>query len=199
MSRRARGYTVIEVMIAVTLITLGVSGVVALQKVTTVANRDAQSLAIANQIARTWLDRLRTDAVAWNLPSPSNPTGKDIDSDTQWLKMVDGAAGWFQPAYVEGWGGPAFDQFGTDVSNTEDPPKYCTHIRLQWLYGPPDIHPPPNLLRAEIRVFWLRDGVALPEGMSGICDPSADPDQLGALTDTFHFVYATSAIKQNAH
>lgn len=199
MSRATRGYTVVEVMIALTLITLGVSGVVALQKVTTVANRDAHSLAVANQIARTWLDRLRTDAVSWNLPSPSNPTGQDINTDTQWLKFIDSGAIWFQPAFVDNWGGPAFDQYGTDVSNTEEPAKYCTHVRLQWIYGPPSVHPPPNLIRAEVRVFWLRDGAALPEGMSGICDPAADPDDIGTATETFHFVYATSAIKQNAH
>jgi len=200
MSRSTRGYTILEVMIALTLITLGVSGVVAMQKVTSVANRDARRLAIANQIARTWLDRLRTDAVAWNLPSPSLPSGDDLATDTVWLKQLDSTTEWFQPEYVEDWGGAEFDQHGTDVSHTPDiPATYCTNVRLQWIYGPPAIQPPPYLLRAEVRVFWLREGVGLPDGITSFCDPAADPSVIGAATENFHFVYATSAIKQNAH
>lgn len=199
---RARGYTMLEVMIALTLVTVGVSGVVAMQKVTTVANRDARSLAIANQIARTWLDRLRTDSVSWNFPSPSMPGGDDLATDTIWLRNV-GTAGWFQPethSPVDGIsrGGALFDMHGTDISDLEEPePFFCTHLRLEWLYGPPPA-PPPYLIRAEVRVFWLRDGGSgLPEGMTSVCDPTNDPLAVGAATDSFHFVYATSAIKQN--
>lgn len=200
MSRASRGYTILEVMIALTLITLGVSGVVAMQKVTTVANRDARNLAVANQIARTWLDRLRTDAVAWNLPSPTVPGGNDLTTDTLWLKQIDGAMTWFQPETVTDWGGAAFDMNGTDVSEIEDAvPMYCTNVRLQWIYGPPTSEPPPYLIRAEVRVFWLREGAGLPDGVSSICDSAADPNVIGAATENFHFVYATSAIKQNPH
>ena len=204
MKRPARGYTIVEVMIALTLITLGVSGVVAMQKVTTVANRDARNLAVANQIARTWLDRLRTDAVAWNLPSPTSPTGNDIASDTRWLKQIeDSPMAWFQPETIPDWGGPAFDMNGTDVSESDDAaPMYCTNVRLQWIYGPPAVAPPPYLIRAEVRVFWLREGAGLPDGMDSFCDPSSnenEDDVIGTATDRFHFVYATSAIKQNPH
>lgn len=195
-SRRA--YTILEVMIALTLITVGVSGVVAMQKVTTVANRDARNLATANQIARTWLDRLRTEAVAWNIPGPSMPNGSDLALDTTWLQQVDNAAGWFQPEIVANVGGPAFDMHGTDISEEGDEPTYCTNIRLQWLYGPPGIAPPPYLIRAEVRVFWLREGGGgLLGGMDSLCDPAADTNAIGAATENFHFVYATSAIKQN--
>lgn len=194
MSQRCRrGYTILEVMIALTLITVGVSGVVAMQKVTTVANRNARNLAVANQIARTWLDRLRTEAVAWNLPSPSVPGGDDLATDTVWLQRVND--GWFQPAIVPNVGGPAFDMHGTDISEGAEEPAYCTNIRLQWLYGPPT---PPYLIRAEVRVFWLREGGGgLLNGMTSLCDPATDPNAIGAATQNFHFVYATSAIKQN--
>lgn len=195
-SKAARGYTILEVMIALTLITVGVSGVVAMQKVTAVANRDARNLAVANQIARTWIDRLRTDAVAWNLPSPTTPGGDDLGSDTLWLRQV--GSGWIQPATDPIRGGPAFDLHGNDVSSLGDnePVVFCTNIRLQWLYGPLP-QPPPYLIRAEVRVFWLRDGGGgLLPGMASLCD-TVDPLVLGTATNNFHFVYATSAIKQN--
>lgn len=199
--KRVRGYTVLEVMIALTLITVGVSGVVAMQKVTTVANRDARNLAIANQIARTWIDRLRTDAVAWNYPSPSMPGGSDLATDTLWLRQVESTQDWFQPATDTNRGGPAFDLHGSDVSNVDstEPAFFCTNLRLRWLYGPAA---PPLLIRAEVRVFWLREGGGgLPAGMNSICGATAAGDMatIGAATQNFHFVYATSAIKQHPH
>src|SRR6185369_16025167 len=91
--RRSRGYTVIEVMIALTLLAIGTMGVIAMQKVTAIANRDAKNLVVANQVARTWLERLRTDAVQWNHPSAVN-VASDL-GDTRWLNNVDGK--WFRP------------------------------------------------------------------------------------------------------
>lgn len=196
--RARRGYTILEVMIALTLITVGVSGVVAMQKVTSVSNREARDLAIANQIARTWIDRLRNDAIGWNIPSPSMPSGSDLDSDTVWLKNTGSVEGWFQPASDElRLASAAFDRHGTDLATLpeDEPAAFCTHLRLSWLYGPPT---PPFLIRAEVRVFWLREGGGgLPTGMDTFCDEAADTTSLGSATQNFRFVYAATAIKQN--
>ena len=67
--RRARGYTVIEVMIALTLLAIGTSGIIAMQKVTSVTNREARNLVIANQIARTWMEAAERLSTAAS-PSP---------------------------------------------------------------------------------------------------------------------------------
>lgn len=196
---RGRGYTILEVMIALTLITVGVSGVVAMQKVTAVANRDARNLAIANELARTWLDRLRTDAIAWNQPGPSAPGSSDLVSDTVWLGLTGDVVGWFQPDAHPTRGGAAFDVQGMDISNTPDrDASFCTHLRLEWIYGPYPTQPAPYLIRADVRVFWLRDGGGgLLSDMTSLCDPNADAETIGRATDNFRFVYATSAIKQN--
>lgn len=197
-SRARRGYTVLEVMIALTLLTVGVSGVVAMQKVTSVSNRDARDLAIANQIARTWVDRLRTDAIGWNLPSPSAPSGSDIETDTVWLKNTGSVEGWFHPETdATRHASAAFDRHGTDLATlpTGEAPAFCSHLRLSWLYGPGT---PPLLIRAEVRVFWLREGGGgLPSGMDSFCDPDATITNLGSATQNFRFVYAATAIKQN--
>lgn len=191
---RARGYTVMEVMIALTLLAIGTSGIIAMQKVTSVTNRDSKNLLIANQIARTWMERLRVDAVQWNHPSSVNALS-DLD-DTLWLKKVATGA-WERPT-DDVKGSAAADAFGNDVRDAvADSGSFCTHIRLSWLYGPPGGGAiPPFLIRAEVRVFWLRDGG--PGGIDGpVCHTTTDPAQVSPAVDRYHFVYVTSAIAQN--
>lgn len=199
-TRTDRGYTILEVMIALTLLAIGMSGVIAMQKFAAVANRDAKNLAIADQIARTWIERLRTDAVGWNDPSPSNPSGNDLTTDTIWLGNVATSPGqWFQPAWnAVRQAGPAFDAQGNDVDQTDDaapPAVFCTNVRLQWLYGTPPTDPPPYLIRAEVRVYWLREG---PLAAQAICPQGGgNMTDIGQATSSLHFVYAASAIAQN--
>lgn len=189
-----RGYTVIEVMIALTILAIGTSGIIAMQKVTAVANRDAKNLVVANQVARTWVERLRTDGARWNHPSEVNPES-DL-GDTRWLNRVDGQ--WFRPA-DDPLGSPTADALGNDVPDAQVANGvFCTNVRLTWLYGPPPGTPPPYLIRAEVRVYWLRDGGGgVVEPNRAICDPSIDLAQVTTATDRYHFVYVTSAVAQN--
>jgi len=195
--KSARGYTVIEVMIALTLLAIGTSGIIAMQKVTSVTNRESRNLVIANQIARTWMERLRTDAVQWNNPSVSNPTS-DLDTDTVWLKNVTG--NWARPA-DDVRGSATADAFGNDIpdNKADKAGSFCTNVRLSWLHGPAGGgEAPPFLLRAEVRVYWLRDGG--PGGLDGktVCDPGmTNLNAVSPALDRYHFVYVTSAIAQN--
>jgi prepilin-type N-terminal cleavage/methylation domain-containing protein len=191
---RSRGYTVIEVMIAMTLLAVGTSGIIAMQKVTAIANRDAKSLVVANQVARTWIERLRADATQWNHPSP---TSADSDlADTRWLKTVNGV--WFRPT-DDLAGSPAADALGNDVRDTDlANAAFCTNVRLTWLYGPPPASPPPYLMRAEVRVYWLRDGGGgSVEAGKTICDAGIDLSKISPAVDRYHFVYLASALTQN--
>jgi prepilin-type N-terminal cleavage/methylation domain-containing protein len=189
-----RGYTVIEVMIALTLLAIGTSGVIAMQKVTAIANRDAKSLVMATQIARTWIERLRVDATQWNHPSAVNPN--DDLADTRWLKTINGV--WFRPT-DDLAGSPAADALGNDVRDTDlANAAFCTNVRLTWMYGPAPTTPPPYLIRAEVRVYWLRDGGGgSVEAGKTICDPGIDLARVATAVDRYHFVYLTSALAQN--
>jgi len=190
-----RGYTIIEVMLALTLLAIGTSGIVAMQKVTTIANRDAKNLVLANQVARTWMERLHADSVQWNHPSSLQSTS-DL-ADTVWLRNVGGD--WFRPA-DDVMGSPTFDALGNDVRDTSlaaGAGVFCTNIRLAWLYGPPSPSPP-YLMRAEVRVYWLRDGGGgVIDPAKTICDPGIDPATISPAVDRYHFVYVASAIAQN--
>src|SRR5258706_15970417 len=183
---RSRGYTVIEVMIALTLLAIGTTGIIAMQKVTAIANRDAKNLVVANQVARTWLERLRADAVQWNHPSAISPNS-DL-ADTKWLKNVGGQ--WFRPV-DDALGSAAADALGNDVRDANlAPAAFCTNVRLTCLSGPAPATPPPYLIRAEVRVYWLRAGGGGTAAANGVCDPSAELVPVSRPVQRYHALYA---------
>jgi prepilin-type N-terminal cleavage/methylation domain-containing protein len=200
-SRRvgSRGYSAIEVMIAMSLLAIASTGIFALQKVTFTGNSSAKNMAVANQIARTWVERLRTDSASWNYPSAAHTevvcTGASTAGcvgGTTWLKAVSTPNVWFKPVAVPTRGGAAFDALGNDTSDSGSAPAFCTHLRLSWLY-------PNQLLRAEVRVFWLKDGGEGPVGGT-LCD-EATPASLGASTNSplsrYHFAYFATSVAVN--
>ena len=72
---------------------------------------------------------------------------------------------------------------------------FCTHVRLTWLYGNNANQATGNgLLRAEVRVFWPRDGVTR---VTGDCTNAAQNliDQVGAATGTYHFVVHAGGVR----
>ncbi len=192
--RARRGYTLIELLIAVTIFAIGVTGVIAMQKVTVAANQHAKELAVATHIAQAWHEQLAADASAWNHPSPRNGVA-DI-SDTRWLVNVTGNAGlWFRPSYFADVNfGPNFDSLGNIVPDAELPQtRYCTHIRLSWLY--PDLAGN-GLIRAEVRVFWVREGLGGTVDGFNVCNPNTDPVAIEAGSEQYHVVHQVTAIKQ---
>jgi len=182
---------------AIGIFGIGVTGIIAMQKVTAVSNQHAKNLAIATRIAGSWLDMLATDAVMWNHPSPGNST-PDI-GQTTWLQSVklnaNGANDWLLPQYSTVLGfGPRFDALGNPLDPATAPngsTVFCSHLRLSWLYQPTVSGN--GLIRAEVRVFWLREGQGFAQDMCDI----AQIANVGAAPQTFHFVQKISAIREN--
>jgi prepilin-type N-terminal cleavage/methylation domain-containing protein len=190
------GYTLVEVMMSLAVFTIGVMGMIGMQKVSISSNQHAKNLAIATHIAEAWLDELAADAAQWN------ETG-DFE-ETNWLINVgseDGPAGaWFRPAYSSARRfGPAFDALGNAVPGdaiAEDA-HFCADVRLTWLYRQVAAKEGGGLVRAEVRVFWRR------EGLLGVEDPPAhvcDITPLAFDSDTgeslYHVVYLSTALRQ---
>ena len=193
--KRSRGYTVVELMMALSVFTTGVMGVIAMQRTVLSANRHARNLTVANGIAQAWLDQLAVDSTMWvaNL------------NNTVWLQSVNapGVNGtWQLPAQsvaaVRNFG-PTFNVFGAPDPNATD---YCAHIRLTWLS--PGVGGTGSI-RTEVRVFWLRDGgtrVAADctgQGAGTINAITADANGTesgGTANDDYFFVYQTSAVAQ---
>ena len=171
--RRRSGYTFVEVMMALAVLAIGATGIAAMQRATLVANGNARNIATANAIAQTWVERLRADAVQWNSTT-------DL-ADTKWLKMPQGL--WQNPTLVAGFGSGWATVTGDDIAAGAGPAAFCTHIRLDQTY--------PNLMRAQIRVFWRRNNNAMPD-----CSEN-DPNAILLAPDRFAMVYVTTGIYAN--
>ena len=195
-ARFRRGYTAVELLMAISIFAIGASGVIAMQKVTVHASKHARDLTIATHVAQAWLDQLTTDAAAWNHPSPKVVT-PDLN-DTTWLQLVTNNAGvWVRPAYsgVRDFGA-GFDALGTPVSDANSGQAvFCAHIRLSPLY--PWLTTGNGLIRTEVRVFWLRDGQGAPINNQPICDAATLPALVDDAGLKYHFVPQASAAKQN--
>lgn len=198
--RKQQGYTIVELMMAIAVFAIGVSGVIAMQKVTLASNRHAKNLAVANRIAQAWMERLAADATQWNYPGPRNPSAASDLTDTDWLQEVDNEADWFRPDYIPTQEfGPGFTALGAPIDTTGNnpaTPAFCTHIRLSWLNRDNQGAVGNGLIRAEVRVFWQREGNGGAVDQNALCSVATDPVELGKHPELYHFVYQASAIRQ---
>lgn len=206
-----RGYTVIELLMALTVLALGASGIVAMQRVTLESNRYAKNLAIATRVGEAWADQLVADASRWTPLSPL--------ANTTWLNQAGACSqnassvGWLEPAWdATRLFGPAFDALGNPVdlgvSNPDSYTQFCVHLRYTWLH----CEQPPlgagtqgsGVIRAEIRVIWRRDDDRtsssaswVTTGQSKLCEPT---DLAGVTSDIdnggYNAVYMSTAIRE---
>jgi prepilin-type N-terminal cleavage/methylation domain-containing protein len=188
---RRRGYTVVEVIMAIAVLTLGAAGVISMQKATLIANMSARNLVTATDVAQGWIERLRVDALAWNEP------GGTLDlSQTQWLAVATTATSvWFAPTAnnlgSQPSGAPQADVMGADIF-VGDPslPAFCPQIRLTRFADPTntkfaDLY---RMIRIEVRVYWDKTGRPL--------------DCTAPLPTTYElarygFVYLVSSVLEN--
>lgn len=190
-ARGARGFTLVEVMMSLTVLTIGMLGIISLQRNTVVANAQAQQMTVATNIGRVWIGRLQADASLWNHPSAFN-AASDLKTDTKFLTNY--GIGWFLPTDPTNQYSYAFSQSGKDIDPTSPALAtdtiYCVNVRLTQLYADPLLTTVPSMLRAEVRVYWLKKpgAIATCSGAGG---------SLSALeTDdvTYHWVYSVGAI-----
>lgn len=205
MSGRRRGYTVVEVMMAMAVLSIGATGVIAMQKTALLGNLSARNLTTGSAIASAWIERLRIDGLRWEVDG----TGVDTIGSTAYLNVVgtdypnvaNPEGQWFVPAAspdnallgVQ----PTEDVRGMDTAVAAEQ-GFCTNLRLTQIL--------PNMVRAEVRVFWLRHqggGNTTTTGTIGgqpLC--SDDAGYLAALStpqaqQRYHFVYLSSTILRN--
>ena len=97
---RRAGYTLIEVMAAVAVMTVGATGIVMLQGATQHANQDAYEASVALNFANTWIERVKRDALNWRTQGTS-PTNLNA---TKYLQLAQtnlacaNQSGWTTPA-----------------------------------------------------------------------------------------------------
>ena len=170
-ARGALGYTMIEVMMALALLAVGASGVVAMQKAVVVGNASAKSIATATALAARWAERLRLDAMVWNTLLPTSDLG-----ETRWLKTVVASANlWKQPPSTPLSVSPEADPLGADLvaANDASAVAYCTHISYRQIT--------PKMVSAVVRVTWRRDNSAIDCSAPELLDLDTDLARYGAV------------------
>jgi len=185
----ARGYTAVEVLMAMTVMAVGASAVMSMQKASVLGNLDARKADVANSIARTWVERLQRDAMQWTAPGPTAGANSNIATAALLANGVANAGTWVFPnQYIASNPpfSPGFDILGrdlpaADLGNTV----FCVNVRLTWLTVN-------ELLRADVRVLW-------PRGISNAPTPDWCKAALGNAPDPqmYHSIYVTTAVRGN--
>jgi len=200
---RRQGFTLIEVMVALGVMTVSAMALMSMQGQAARANSHARDMTTAAQIAQTVLERLKLDGLAWNSIVSGAPT--DVPN-TVWLNAVDTAAlGNFftlTPQPFTRLGNTvqysnAFNQFGEDVvtsgasADVLASVKFCASIRLGWIYDTR------RVLRADVRVWWTKE-VPTRSILSDFAGCADDNTQLlpgGGQFDNYHTVYLSTVIR----
>lgn len=151
--RRSRtdGYTLVEVMMAMAILAVGATGIMSLQTAATRGNQEANEMGTATRISEWWLDRLRVDALNWQIGGPGVLPSPAMFANTLYLDAMPavGGTGWFAPNEA----GVLFA--GHELGFNGNPAggagivHFCTHAQLTWVY-------PGTAMRADVRVFWRR-------------------------------------------
>jgi prepilin-type N-terminal cleavage/methylation domain-containing protein len=197
-ARGARGYTVIEVLIAMTVMVIGAAAVMSMQKASIQGNLDARRLDVANGIARMWEERLQADAMAWTQPNANAPASSNLTTHNGAL-IAHGIASntlWFLPgdyignAVAESY---MFDILGRDLlAANANAAVYCVAVRMTTLVNGGIA---PALIRADVRVLWLRGLGDNPA--QAFCSDGSDATSATPPPSVYHALYVTTALKGN--
>jgi prepilin-type N-terminal cleavage/methylation domain-containing protein len=185
--RRNAGYTMVELMMSLALFTVGILGVISMQKISIVSNAHAKNLAIAQRIAQTWSSQLQMDSTAWRTAFDGSGV------------LVAPTAVWERRLHKAGRVGAAFDALGKPLSESElANARFCVHTRFSWLYNSTTVANN-GVVRAEIRVFWLRDGQPVLQPSKGLCgaQDASEVTAIGQAVNNYHFLYQTVGIRQH--
>jgi prepilin-type N-terminal cleavage/methylation domain-containing protein len=180
----ARGFTAVEVLIAMTIMVIGAAAIMSMQKASVLGNLDARKTDLANSIARTWVERLQRDSMQWTAPSSGNPGPGGAFTGALLLNHLD--AGWYLPNDYMGDGNSyLFDIVGRDLAVADiGLAQFCVDVQLTTLVAN-------ELFRVQVRVSWPRGINSAPAGFCTTALPAIPNMTL------YHAIYVTTAIKEN--
>jgi prepilin-type N-terminal cleavage/methylation domain-containing protein len=158
--RNNRGFTLIEVMVSLGVMTIGTMAIIALLTHIMRSNAQARQLNVAMNLGQQWVDRLKEDAHTWTqAAAPSgSPTSAQVLAGTLYLRNVTSPPSTTfmslpaNTAVVS----TAFDYQGQDIAlpvTGTDAVAYCVAYRANWVYFG-------STMRVDVRVFWPREGTS---------------------------------------
>lgn len=192
--KRSAGFTLIEVMISVGILTVGSVGILAMQQASTRGNLNARQMTTATSVTRTWVERVRRDGLDWTSDVTGSPTGIGATTYLQFTPALD-QSGWIAPVSIDPNESYGFNWHGEDTDVAGDI-RYCTHINLRWVV----IN---QVARVDVRTFWYRRG----DGAAGNTDQNLFPNcgagggeaavgiDLASAAPHVHAVYASTLVR----
>lgn len=175
--RTEEGYTLIEVMMAVAIMTVGSVGILKLHQATTNGNRLARETSTAVDLNRRMIERVHRDALRWNASGLATST--ELLSNAP-LTTASPVGAWVVPSMTIG--SNAFDYQGNDTSTAADM-YYCSNIRVSWIIGM-------DAARVDTRIWWRR-GDANPTPSAWTCATVPTDAQLSSV----HAVNASTVVR----
>lgn len=177
------GYSLVEVMVAATILAIGFMGLLNLQVRTIQGASDSLALTQAMTLAEHYLGSLQVEALNWTTVGQTDAALLPRLSDNGFMAApVVGASTDWVSAWPEAQGdarvgllGDAVTVSGLDLDSgarLEIKPdvqrRFCVHHRLTWVIAD-------EALRAEVRVSWSRDAADFSEYLS--CPPEMVADR----------------------
>jgi type II secretion system protein I len=202
---RKQGFTLVEVMVSLGVMTLGAMSLMAMQQQTMRANGRARDMTTAVQIAQTVIERLKLQGLSWNTIGSD---GSEFAGAPLLQRVYPAAVGEFMtlPEYTDTRGdvtrtwANAFDLSGTDVpmSTATDAQlasvKFCASYRLSWIYNTRR-----RALRADVRVWWSKEAptrsILADSDFPQCADNNAKLLPGGEHYDNYHVVYLSTVLR----
>lgn len=187
LNRPSAGYTIVEILMSMAVLAVGLSGIIAMQRVTVGSNRHAKNLATATHIAQSWLSSLEAEAMLWESPTAVLPAA-------DWHAVGLGAASWFRPTYnTSRLFGPSFDALGNPLSHPTDGSRYCVDLRVLTMLGGATAKS--GVSRIEVRVAWAKEVTVLGGAPADICTLTSLQLTNPTGISEMHFVHLSTAIR----
>jgi prepilin-type N-terminal cleavage/methylation domain-containing protein len=199
--RRREGFTLVEVMVSLGVMTVGAMALIGMQQQTTRANVHARTLTVATQIAQNVIERLKLEAIAWNsvTATPATPAA-DLGNAPSLARIAASTPGDFM-TLPPGPGARvlsnAFDYYGADLDITTGNAAalasiyYCASYRLTWVYTNY------RAMRVDVRVWWTKEAPSrsINDDFPRCADDNAKLNPGGAMFDNYHVVYLSTVIR----
>lgn len=212
MTKRRDGFTLVEVMVSLGVMTIGAMALMAMQQQTTRANIHAREMTMATQIAQNWVERLKLDAMQWT--TTQGTVNNDL-ANTTYLQAIlaNPGDGVFQQVLFTPLGSTTrfagYNYLGDEIDPSAAPDevssgalasqtlRYCASYRMSWVYLR-------RAMRADVRVWWPRDmlGSTTKATANNIVDdfPGCDDNNTalnpgGAEFDNYHVVYLSTTLR----
>lgn len=197
--RKRQGFTLVEVMISLGVMTVGALALFGMQQQTTRANVHARTLTVASQIAQNVIERLKMDSLGWT--SVSGLPATDLARSPLIGRITAGGAfGQFVTLPAVAGLRPlsnAFDFYGADVDITGGTPAelarvyYCASYRLSWVYTTN------TAMRADVRVWWSKEAPTrdITTDFPLCADNNVSLNPGGGQYDNYHVVYLSTVLR----